>query len=120
MTSWREERRETDRIERLDVPSLHDRAQADGGLQILDVREQAEWDAGHIAGALFGPYHDLHELPEGLDPVRPVAAICSSGQRAAVAASLLRRQGAERVIHVVDGGVGTWARRGWPIESSAG
>ncbi len=116
MTSWREERRETDRIERLDVPSLHDRAEQDGGLQILDVREQAEWNAGHIAGALFAPYHDLHELPEDLDAGRPVAAICSSGQRAAVAASLLRRQGAERVIHVVDGGVGTWAQRGWPIE----
>jgi hydroxyacylglutathione hydrolase len=34
-----------------------------------------------------------------------VAVICSSGQRAAVAASLLRRHGARDVLHVVDGGV---------------
>jgi rhodanese-related sulfurtransferase len=45
-----------------------------------------------------------------------VAAICSSGQRSAVAASLLQHEGAEDVIHVVDGGVGTWAAAGWPVE----
>jgi hydroxyacylglutathione hydrolase len=117
MTSWREERRRTDRIERLDVPELHARAEDDPELQILDVRERAEWDAGHIAGSLFTPYHDIHQLPEGVDPGRPVAVICSSGQRSAVGASLLRRQGAEHVIHVVDGGVETWGRRGWPTES---
>jgi rhodanese-related sulfurtransferase len=42
--------------------------------------------------------------------------ICSSGQRSAVAASLLLRAGARNVIHVADGGVGTWADHGWPIE----
>ena len=45
--------------------------------------------------------------------------ICSSGQRSGVAASLLRRHGAEQVLHVVDGGVGTWARQGWPVEEPA-
>jgi rhodanese-related sulfurtransferase len=45
-----------------------------------------------------------------------VAVICSSGQRAAPAASLLRRHGASEVLHVVDGGVGTWEREGGPIE----
>ena len=44
-------------------------------------------------------------MPEGIDPERPVAVICSSGQRAAVAASLLRRHGVAEVLHVVDGGV---------------
>jgi hypothetical protein len=33
-----------------------------------------------------------------------------------VAASLLQRDGAAQVIHVADGGVGTWARAGWPVE----
>jgi len=116
MTSWREERRPTDHIERLDVTGLYDRAADDRELQILDVRDRTEWEAGHIPGSLFTPYHDLHALPDGLDAHRPVAAICSSGQRAAVAASLLRRQGVEHVIHVVDGGVETWAQRGWPTE----
>lgn len=73
-------------------------------------------DAGHIPGSLFTPYHDLHELPAGLDAQRPVAAICGSGQRSAVAASLLQRHGAHDVLHVVEGGVPTWGRRGWPLE----
>jgi hydroxyacylglutathione hydrolase len=83
---------------------------------VLDVRERTEWDAGHIPGSLHVPYHDLHVLPPELDPDRPVAAICASGQRSAVAASLLQRAGAKHVVHVVDGGVGTWAAAGWPVE----
>jgi glyoxylase-like metal-dependent hydrolase (beta-lactamase superfamily II)/rhodanese-related sulfurtransferase len=102
MTSWREERLPVERIERITVPELRERA---ADVQILDVREQDEWDAAHIPESTHAPYHDIHDLPEGIDPERPVAVICSSGQRAAVAASLLRRHGARDVLHVVDGGV---------------
>ena len=102
MTSWREERRPVERIERIDVPQLRERA---GELQILDVRERDEWDSGHIPGSVHLPYHDIRGVPEGIDPGRPVAVICSSGQRAAPAASLLRRHGVREVLHVVDGGV---------------
>ena len=87
-------------------------------MQILDVREQAEWDERHIPGSTLTPYHDVRGIPDGIDPQRPIAVICSSGQRSGVAASLLRRHGAQHVLHVVDGGVGTWARRGWPVEES--
>jgi hydroxyacylglutathione hydrolase len=117
MTSWREETLPVDGVERITVAELHARFEADGdALQILDVRERGEWDAGHIPGSVFRPYHDIHELPEGLDPGRPVAAICGSGQRSAVAASLLKRLGLDDVIHVVGGGVPLWQRQGWPIE----
>jgi rhodanese-related sulfurtransferase len=112
MTSWREERLPVERIERITVPELRERAEE---LQILDVRERSEWDAGHIPGSLHTPYHDIHAIPDGLDPERPVAVICSSGQRSAPAASLLRRHGASQVLHVVDGGVPQWAREGGPI-----
>jgi rhodanese-related sulfurtransferase len=115
MTTWREERRPTQSIPRLRVDEVHERWSGDG-LQILDVRERAEHDTVRIPGSLFTPYHDLHGLPEGLDPHRPVAVVCASGQRAAVAASLLQRHGAEEVIHVVDGGVGTWEMQGFPVE----
>ena len=113
MTSWREEKRPTESVERIDVEALHERA---GEVQVLDVRERSEWDEGHIPGAVHAPYHDLHAVPDGIDLARPIAAICSSGQRSAVAASLLLRRGARHVIHVADGGVGTWRRHGWPIE----
>jgi hydroxyacylglutathione hydrolase len=121
MTSWREERRSTGRVGRIDVPALHERMQDDPALQVLDVRERAEFDKAHIPGSVGTPYHDLGSVPEGLDPARPIAVICSSGQRSGVAASLLARHGARQVLHVVDGGVGTWAARGWPVvESGSG
>ena len=121
MTSWREDKLAVDRVARMSVAQLHERwAQDRDELQILDVRERSEWDAGHIPGSIHMPYHDIHDLPDGLDPERPVAAICGSGQRAAVAASLLKRFGAHDAIHVVDGGVPLWERQAWPIEHPDG
>jgi hydroxyacylglutathione hydrolase len=103
MTSWREDGLGTERIARLPVEALRP-----GVVQVLDVRERDEWDAGHIEGSVFTPYHDLHAVPDGIDPERPVAVICASGQRAAVGASLLQRFGVRDVLHVVGGGVRTW------------
>jgi hydroxyacylglutathione hydrolase len=113
MTSWREERFPVEAVERMTVPELHARRD---DVQLLDVRERSEWEERRIPGSVHLPYHDIRGLPDGLDPARPIAAICSSGQRAAVAASLLKRHGAADVIHVVEGGVGTWERSGWPVE----
>ena len=103
-----------ERIERIDVEALRDRRDE---LQVLDVRELDEWDAGHIPGSIHTPYHDIHAIPDGIDAAEPVAVICSSGQRAAPAASLLRRHGAAEVLHVVDGGVPAWGRAGGPLET---
>ena len=46
-----------------------------------------------------------------------IATVCSGGKRCGLAASLLQREGFDRVIHVADGGVGTWERAGHPVES---
>jgi hydroxyacylglutathione hydrolase len=105
MTSWRQERREVARIDRLplaDLPGVD--------AQILDVRERSEWEEGHIPGSVHTPWHDLDGVPEGLDPTRAIAVVCASGQRAAVGASLVQRLGAARVIHVIEGGVPDWER----------
>jgi hydroxyacylglutathione hydrolase len=116
MTSWRQEGWATDHVERLTVEMLIERGGGLDDLQILDVRERGEWDAGHIPGSLSVPWHDLHEVPPELDPQGPIAAICGSGQRAATAASLLQRFGARRVSHVVDGGVPKWGRLAGHLE----
>jgi hydroxyacylglutathione hydrolase len=81
------------------------------------VRERSEWDAGHIPGSTFTAWHDIDGVPDGLDPERPIAVVCGSGQRAAVAASLVQRHGARRVIHVIEGGVPAWREHGHPVES---
>jgi hydroxyacylglutathione hydrolase len=88
----------------------------DGSAQVIDVREQGEWDAGHIPGSVHLPYHGIRGLPDELDRGGSVAVICASGQRSAVGASLLQRFGVRDVIHVVDGGVPRWEREGWPVE----
>jgi hydroxyacylglutathione hydrolase len=117
MTSWRDEKQPVERVDRLSVTDLREHwGDGSNGLQVLDVRERSEWDRGHIPGSIHTPYHDIKELPGGLDADRPVAVLCASGQRAAIAASLLKRLGAGDVIHVVDGGVPRWEREGWPIE----
>jgi len=116
MTSWREERMPVERVTRITVAELHDRWSAAEPPQVLDVREADEWEGGHIPRSVHLPWHDLDGVPDGIDAGRPVAAICGSGQRSAVAASLLQRDGAAHVIHVADGGVGTWTRAGWPVE----
>jgi hydroxyacylglutathione hydrolase len=118
MTSWREEKRPVERVTRLTVDELHDRWESDRhSLQVLDVRERAEWEDGHIPGSIHELYHDISHVPEGIDPDRPVAVVCGSGQRAAVAASLLQRYGAREVIHVAEGGVPLWQRQGWPVDA---
>src|SRR4051794_24072357 len=110
MTSWRIEGKDVESIERIDVDGLHERRDE---VQILDVREQAEWDEVHIPGSLHLPYHDIREVPGQLDNDKPVAVICASGRRSVVAASILQRLGRKDVIHVVEGGVGTWEKQGY-------
>jgi rhodanese-related sulfurtransferase len=119
MTSWRQEKCAVQCTPRETVEQLYARQQSDDRLQILDVREEGEWEAGHIPGSVSRPWHDICELPAGLDPDRPIAVICASGERAATAASLVKRFGGDEVIHVVDGGVPEWRRLGHQIERSA-
>jgi hydroxyacylglutathione hydrolase len=116
MTSWRDEGRPVASVDRLDASELPARLEADPDLQVLDVRERPEWEQGHLPGSLHVPYHDIQGIPEALNPERPVAVICSSGQRSGVAASLLQRHGATRVLHVLSGGVPSLGREGVELE----
>ena len=85
-----------------------------GEIELLDVREAHEWEVGHVQGSLHVPYHDLREgLPDGVDVNgKPIAVACSTGNRSAIAASLLARAGVENVIHVTDGGIRDLAEEG--------
>jgi rhodanese-related sulfurtransferase len=88
---------------------------ADGDVQLLDVREKDERDAGYIPGSRHIPYRQIgayaDELRNG-----PVATICATGARASIAASILAREGidARPVLHA---GVDDWKAEGKPIVS---
>jgi hydroxyacylglutathione hydrolase len=119
MTSWRQEKREVERIERVPLTALKERLDS-SDLQLLDVREETEWKSGHIPGSAFVPWHDIDGIPQGLDGERPIAVVCGSGQRAAVGASLIQAHGAKSVIHVIEGGVPKWRSLGLPITEDPG
>ena len=59
------------------------------GAQLVDVRADHEWDAGHIAGATHLPLDELAERAGELDPERPVVLYCRGGTRSAMAAEAL-------------------------------
>jgi rhodanese-related sulfurtransferase len=85
---------------------------------LLDVREQDEWDAGHIEGSQHIP---LGELGERLDEVprdRTVVAVCRTGSRSDRAASGLRQYG--YAAENLDGGVTAWTRAGLPLVGARG
>ena len=77
MTSWWQERRPVDADRAGRARGAARAARDDREVQLLDVRERSEWEAGHIPGSHFVPWHDIDALPDGLDPARPIAVICA-------------------------------------------
>jgi len=120
MTAWRSEGQPVSRIEMIGADELAGRVGGDGDQVVLDVRDDDEWEAGHIPGSIHIPFGELPERLAELPRDRQIAAICSAGKRSGVAASILQREGFERVLHVAEGGVGTWKRSGRPVEGAEG
>ncbi len=87
-------------------------------LNILDVREQDEWDAGHIDGAQHIPLGQLGDRLAEVPRDRPVVAVCRSGSRSDRAATRLRAGGFE--AENMDGGVTAWTRAGLQLVAKSG
>jgi hydroxyacylglutathione hydrolase len=119
MTAWRSEGRPVGRIETLDPTGLAERLERGSTMAVLDVRDEDEFERSHIPGSIHIPYAKLLQRLEELPSDRPIAAVCSGGKRSGLAASLLKRAGFEDVLHVTEGGVGTWERTGHPVETGA-
>lgn len=88
------------------------------GVQLLDVRTEAEFNEGHIASDKVKNIDyrqpDFIEQADGeLDKGRPVAVYCRSGRRSMDAARLLAKRGFE-VINL-EGGILEWQERGKPV-----
>jgi hydroxyacylglutathione hydrolase len=84
---------------------------ADGEVTVLDVREKDERDEGYIAGSRNIPYRLVRAWADELRDEQPLVTICSSGSRAAIAASVLAAEGIE-ARPVLHGGVADWTERG--------
>ena len=92
----------------VDVVELKQLLDAAADVQVVDVRESFERDTGYIPGSRNIPYRLLRKLGCGaLDRSKPVVTVCESGPRAAIAASLLARDGFDARA-VSPGGVATF------------
>jgi rhodanese-related sulfurtransferase len=88
-------------------------------IQLVDCREQYEWDAGRVESAIFIPLNTLMAGggPE-LDASTPVAVICRSGNRSELASTMLQARGFD--AHNVEGGMEAWEAAGLPFEAPDG
>lgn len=112
MSAWRSSGLPVERMGQVSASELKHALDEDRYM-VLDVRQPAEWAGGHIDGALF---ITGAELPARLDEVptgRPVAVVCGSGYRSAVAASLLSRAGRKDAVNLT-GGMSAWRSAGLP------
>jgi hydroxyacylglutathione hydrolase len=89
------------------------------GLQIIDVRNPSELQAGIIPGAIALPLARLLERHAELDRRAPTVVYCAGGYRSSIAGSLLRSLGFDRVADL-QGGYEAWAAAGLPTHALAG
>lgn len=85
---------------------------------LIDVREQNEWDQGHVAEAVLNPMSafDVTALPETapVTPNPPVVFMCRSGKRSMTVASHLHNDGILSGVNLA-GGILAWADAGYPV-----
>jgi len=118
VAAWREAGLPMALLPQISVDALSERLQSAGvqvlGLQVLDVRREAEWDAGHIAGATWWPLDNFKVAPPEINRDLPVAVHCKGGYRSMIACSLLLRAGFQNVVNVV-GGFDAWQEARLPV-----
>lgn len=82
---------------------------------VIDVRNQSEWDSGHIPGAhhmMLGNLADkLDEVPKD----KKIITHCQSGARSAIGTSLLLKNGFKNVFNL-EGGYSAWEKEGLPVK----
>jgi hydroxyacylglutathione hydrolase len=117
VAAWKQAGFEPAELPQITVQTLHDRGQTHGS-QVLDVRREAEWHAGHIAGATWWPLDHFKVSPPEIEHNLPIAVHCKSGYRSMIACSLLRRAGFRNVTNVV-GGFDAWQQAKLPVQNES-
>lgn len=104
--------------EQTDVEAVRGSLDSGESVTVVDVREPAEWDEGHIPGAKLIPrglleYKAADELP---DKDERIIVHCAVGGRGALAAKSLKDMGYTNVANM-DGGINAWREKGYEVET---
>jgi rhodanese-related sulfurtransferase len=91
---------------------------ADGSIQLIDVRQAHEHEAGRIAGSCLIELGSLGQEAGTLDRGWPVVFYCRSGARSAMATEAFEQAGFD--AHNMAGGMLAWEAAGLPIEPDGG
>ena len=92
--------------------------QARDSIQLIDVRQDHEWDAGRIGGARHVELNELGAQASTIERGRPVVFYCRSGMRSAMATEAFAEAGWD--AHNMAGGLIAWEAAGLPIEPDDG
>jgi rhodanese-related sulfurtransferase len=102
----------------VDPQRVADWLEQDPGLQVVDVREPYERDAGHIDGTLHIELQKLSAAADTLKREHPVVFYCRLGSRSEMAAQAFRAAGFR--AHSMSGGLQRWAQEGRPLSPEGG
>ena len=111
ISSWAFQGKPLDHLPQLTPDSLRHVLEKYADHVVLDVRTDAEWQSGHIEGALHVPISNLIKDGVDLDKHRHVTAVCRSGYRSNIAGSFLKSRGYEQVFSLI-GGMTAWNASG--------
>ena len=104
------------------APKTISRAEAremiDAGAQLIDVRADHEWEAGHLPGAVHIALPELPARAAEIDKDRPVVVYCRTGNRSEMATVALAEAGYD-VAKLAEGATG-WEEEGLPFEPEGG
>ena len=89
-----------------------------GDVQLVDVRESYEVEAGRIDGSRHIELERLASQAETIDRAKPVLFYCRLGARSGMAANAFRRAGYE--AYSLTGGLSAWQERGLPLDPEDG
>jgi rhodanese-related sulfurtransferase len=87
-------------------------------IQLVDVREPHEREAGHVSGSRHVPLAELTAAAPSIDPSRPIVFVCRVGARSSMAAWSFARAGYD--AHNLEGGMIGWTASGLPLEPAGG
>jgi hydroxyacylglutathione hydrolase len=119
MPAWEQAGLPIARLPVLTVAEVRDRLERGQPLLVLDVRQDAEWANGHIAGAQHVEAGALAANVHSLPRTVPIAAHCGHEQRSATAISVLERRGYAN-LHLIKDGWSGWQAAGYPVADAVG